>query len=1190
MKIALVASCLAGCVAWQTAHADAPAPGYPERENIRNLEEKFRTPPRGYGEVPFYWWIGDTLTRDHIEWELDQLSGRHISSLQINYCHRDTGGIIYGLTYPSQPALFSDEWWELFGWFMDEAGKRGMTVSLSDYTLGPGQGSYVDRMLEKNPSLNGYELHMDTVRIAAGETFARRYDRLPLSLNAYALTSSGAIADGSRPYRLLDEAVAGSVKWTAPCNVLVAETRAVRKEPSINPMHPLSGRSYVNNFFGMFENRFPGSAQKGLNFFFSDELNFALQGNIWSDNFRDEFRRRKSYDIVPVLDALWLDLGDNTPKVRLDYNDVRVSLSEEYFFKPIYDWHQKRGLLFGCDHGGRGRDVAEFGDYFRTQRWNQAPGCDQPYLGRDIVKNKVASSIAHLYGRPRVWLEGFHSSGWGTSSAQLTDAIFANFVQGHNLLSLHGLYYTTKGGRWEWAPPCNHFHEPYWVDMKSLLECSERLGYILSQGYHVADVAVLYPVEPVVAGYGDGAVRTAFDAGEKLYRDGIDFDFIDYESLARAKVKNGMFEVSGERYRVIVMPSMKAIQHVSLEKIRQFASQGGVVINIGDLPEATPAEGRNGKVLKRVLSDIFRKGRPNVHELVSSDAVAETVGKAIPRDFTIVEGAREGQYPCVMHRTVDGRDLYAVYNVASGALCRFRAVGAISLLDPYTGTSRPLEAVSVGGGSTVIRMPLESTEVHLIMFDPEGEAVIASADNEEPMEAMRLDDGWTFTVEPVLDNSYGDYMWPGTPENLGVCAYTADYQPLDGTGKPAGRPRRQTFGYGEKFMLLNAPATDMKYLMKHLPGVSEPVIGGKAYAWEPYEYSWRWGVENDCGHQGWHGLKGETDDNFIRLGRIEREFNGTVRKAKEAPYTDYYLYTCVDAPADGEYPSEWGGLMPVEVMVNGTVASAGPAMALHQGFNHIVLHYSSHGTGRFALRTGDPAFVADLESERPLAMKYRGDASLMPFDTRLNAGSKARFTFATPPGLSEMEFFAYGLPEVTVDSVACQVTCMETRADGAALYMAVVPGGRRTESRAVITVPEVWGFRGGAVIDGPVKFRCTEGDYRLGDWGASEAMRTYSGAAVYGKTFDIAGKVPSRAILDLGKVATSARVTVNGKDAGTRLAPPYRFDVASLLKPGENKVEVRVANTSANYYLTTPTVYGGDTTSGLIGPVRLLSK
>ena len=162
---------------------------------------------------------------------------------------------------------------------------------------------------------------------------------------------------------------------------------------------------------------------------------------------------------------------------------MRVALSEENFFIPVYEWHQRRGLLFGCDHGGRGRDVGEFGDYFRTQRWNQAPGCDQPMLQKDIIKNKVASSISHLYERQRVWLEGFHSSEWSTNSAQLTDAIFANFAMGQNLLSLHGLYYTTMGGWWEWAAPCNHFHEPYWDEMDGLLECTERLSYILSQGY-----------------------------------------------------------------------------------------------------------------------------------------------------------------------------------------------------------------------------------------------------------------------------------------------------------------------------------------------------------------------------------------------------------------------------------------------------------------------------------------------------------------------------------------------------------------------------------------------------------------------------------------------------------------------------------------------------------------------------------
>jgi hypothetical protein len=143
-----------------------------------------------------------------------------------------------------------------------------------------------------------------------------------------------------------------------------------------------------------------------------------------------------------------------------------VELSEDGFFKPVYDWHTSRGMLFGCDHGGRGQDVTEFGDYFRTQRWMSGPGADQPGLGRNIIKAKVASSISHLYERPRTWLEGFYGSGWGTSSEELAEAIFANYAMGFNLLSLHGLYYTTHGSWWEWAAPENHFRQPYWLMQK----------------------------------------------------------------------------------------------------------------------------------------------------------------------------------------------------------------------------------------------------------------------------------------------------------------------------------------------------------------------------------------------------------------------------------------------------------------------------------------------------------------------------------------------------------------------------------------------------------------------------------------------------------------------------------------------------------------------------------------------------
>ena len=143
---------------------------------------------------------------------------------------------------------------------------------------------------------------------------------------------------------------------------------------------------------GNSKNASPVRPGKGLNFFFSDELEFGVSGRLWSDGFAEEFRKCKGYDIVPELTTLFKDTGPRTPELRLDCYDVLAALSEEVFFKPVFDWHQQRGMILGCDHGGRGKRVDEFGDYFRIQRWNQGPGADQPGLGKDLIKAKVAAS------------------------------------------------------------------------------------------------------------------------------------------------------------------------------------------------------------------------------------------------------------------------------------------------------------------------------------------------------------------------------------------------------------------------------------------------------------------------------------------------------------------------------------------------------------------------------------------------------------------------------------------------------------------------------------------------------------------------------------------------------------------------------------------------------------------------------
>lgn len=569
---------------------NALPPGYPDRSPGFDPLPGFINPPKGYGEVPFFWWQGDTLTHERLLWQLDQLKNKGISSLQINYSHQDSGGLIYGWSNPSKPALFTDAWWKLFKWFAGEAQKQGMTVSLSDYTLGIGQGFAIDEAIRQNPDLNGSELRCGQ-KVLTGNGNLEMPDNL-LSLTAYRINKDSSIIIETRK-ELLSDVKGNKLKYNfGDAQWKVISVFSERLVPSYDPMNPQSGKSYNHFFFDKFEKALKENGAGALNFFFSDELNFRVGGNLWNNYFAAEFKKRKGYEIIPFLDALFLNIGPITPKIKLDYNDVMVSLSEENFFKPVYDWHQERGLIFGCDHGGRGREVAEFGDYFRTQRWNQGPGSDQPRISKDIIKAKVASSISHLYNRPRVWLEGFHSSGWSTSSSDVTDAIFGNFVAGYNLLSFHGLYYSTMGGWWEWAPPCNHFRMPYWKQMDPLMNCVNRLSFLLSQGVHNCDVAILYPTEPVIADMdGNKSVEVAFEAGEKLYDKGVDFDFIDYESLARGEVINSELSVSGEKYKVLIVPSMKAIRYASLQKLEAFKKGGGIIVNLGEFPQATEKSG-----------------------------------------------------------------------------------------------------------------------------------------------------------------------------------------------------------------------------------------------------------------------------------------------------------------------------------------------------------------------------------------------------------------------------------------------------------------------------------------------------------------------------------------------------------------------------------------------------------------------
>lgn len=79
---------------------------------------------------------------------------------------------------------------------------------------------------------------------------------------------------------------------------------------------------------------------------------------------------------------------------------------------------------------------------------------------------------------------------------------------------------------------------------------------------------------------------------------------------------------------------------------------------------------------------------------------------------------------------------------------------------------------------------------------------------------------------------------------------------------------------------------------------------------------------------------------------------------------------------------------------------------------------------------------------------------------------------------------------------------------------------------------------------------------------AGETYRSFSGTAKYSTSFDVSEE--GSYLLDLGKVAETCRVRLNGKNAGQSFFPPHRFDVSSHLRLGTNTLEVEVSNLAAN--------------------------
>ena len=212
----------------------------------------------------------------------------------------------------------------------------------------------------------------------------------------------------------------------------------------------------------------------------------------------------------------------------------------------------------------------------------QVPGIDTIWhqIWKDTVSDfpRLASSASHVYGQPRAFTESFAAYRPEPDVDMARYILNEQFVRGVNLVET--MYFpATQGGRgagrriWRTRP---------------IRRCStyvQRMSYLMSMGRPAASVALYLPSSSMWMG--DAAADTAFVSTERMLSERqIDFDIVSEDALARdLKAGHGTFEtMSGNEYRVVILPGEVVLSQAALDRLREFAVGGGEVLFLGHLP------------------------------------------------------------------------------------------------------------------------------------------------------------------------------------------------------------------------------------------------------------------------------------------------------------------------------------------------------------------------------------------------------------------------------------------------------------------------------------------------------------------------------------------------------------------------------------------------------------------------------
>jgi len=794
---------------------------------VGEVAANFRNPPHEYGAIHWAIW-GGALTRERIVQEFDSLVANSI--YVVNF------GPARGMT----PKYLSPEYFALTKFAVDEARKRGIKVWIADEGTYP-SGFAGGLIGEKFPQFVMQGIVADTrISLTAGQTLS-----IPLppdTLGVYVENGSDhtttvlpmpkdghlkytAPNTGSDPYTpswLWDVVFVRHVYRSSPTRYINREDGTYNKDaryPLIDYLDPNATRAFMSTTHEEYKKLFGDEFGKTVLGFFGDETDFA-SAIPWTPALLDEFRKQKGYDLQPYLPLFFArQLTDEARRVKADYYDVWSGIFRDSFFGLQAEWCAKNNMEYLVHLTGEEvmlHLTRTEGDYFRDERHVQVPGIDNlsqllpltvhmPDGTWDVNNNfpKLASSAAHLFGKPKVWAE--EGGGLGVDGKFQLDY---QLVRGVNAMQIRvpvvrdGMNYQA-GATQVNAPP----------QATLLARYTNRAGYVMAQGRPAAQVGLYHPSNSMWLG-DEEADRSTTKIGWQLLEHQVDWDYFDEQSLSSvATIADGGFKnLSGQVYRAIVVPSSTVITKTGLERFQAFVKAGGKLIFVGKTPTM-------------LVDKTFRdaKGAPDLGFatlIEPSGNITPQVLAALPKPDVKVDA--DFSRLTYMHRIWRDGDMYFFFNESNKEESRTVTVagkGQTQVWDCGAGQVRGMSGATAEGDSVRFPLILKPYEAKLITISPNAAAGFGA----EPAQVtgtplMELDGDWTLDLNGQhLTTPLKSWQDLGAASFVGPAIY---HKQFTLSALPAGKRVILEVGDGSEFI---RPTVN---------GAVFDGLGGQAYRWD----------------------------------------------------------------------------------------------------------------------------------------------------------------------------------------------------------------------------------------------------------------------------------------------------------------------------------------------------------------------